>query len=102
MLVLLNAKARVQREGVLSQGTVSSTPVHPREVFRATMRQAAVGVVLVHNHPSGDPEPSQDDIDLTRRLNAVGELVGIKVLDHVVVGDGAYVSLLERGVLSGR
>lgn len=99
-LVLLDAKARVQREVMLSQGTLSSSPVHPRELFRIAIRQAASSVVLVHNRPSGDAEPSQDDIDLTRRIEAVGELVGTRVIDHVVIGNGAYVSFLERGWLT--
>lgn len=96
-LVLLDSKTRVQREVMLSQGTLSSSPVHPRDLFRLAIRQAASSLVLVHNHPSGDPEPSQEDIDLTRRIEAVGELVGIRVADHLVVGDGGYVSFLERG-----
>lgn len=99
-LVLLDAKNRVVREVMVSQGSLTTTPVHPRELFRMAIRDAASGVILVHNHPSGDPDPSPDDQDLTRRLSAVGDLVGIRVLDHVVVGDGAYVSFLERGWLS--
>jgi DNA repair protein RadC len=98
-LVLLDAKNRVIREVMLSQGTLTSSLVHPREVFRVAIRAAAVGFALVHNHPSGDPEPSPDDEALTRRLVAVGELVGIKLLEHLVVTDGAYVSLLERGLV---
>ena len=100
MLVMLDAKNRVMRETMISQGTLSNSLVHPREVFREAMRQAAAAVIFVHNHPSGDPEPSPEDIDLTRRLQAVGELVGIRVLDHVVIGDGAYVSFLDRGWIS--
>lgn len=96
-LVFLDAKNRVQREVMLSQGTLTNSLVHPRELFRLAIREAAVSVVLVHNHPSGDPEPSTEDQDLTRRLEAVGELVGIRVVDHIVIGDGAYVSFLERG-----
>jgi DNA repair protein RadC len=96
-LVLLDAKNRVQREVMLSQGSLTGSPVHPRELFRLAIREAAVSIVLVHNHPSGDPEPSPEDQDLTRRLQAVGELVGIRIVDHIVVGDGSYVSFLERG-----
>lgn len=96
-LVALDAKNRVVREVMLSQGTLTNSLVHPRELFRVAIRAAAVGVVLVHNHPSGDPEPSADDRDLTRRVETVGELVGIRVLDHIVVGDGTYVSFVERG-----
>lgn len=96
-LVFLDAKSRVQREVMLSQGTLTNSLVHPRELFRLAIREAAVSIVLVHNHPSGDPEPSIEDQDLTRRVEAVGELVGIRVVDHIVIGDGAYVSFLERG-----
>lgn len=95
--ICIDAKGRVQRELLVSQGTLSNSLVHPREVFRVAIREAASSLVLIHNHPSGDPEPSADDRELTRRLEAVGELVGIRILDHVVVGDGAYVSFLERG-----
>lgn len=98
-LVFLDAKNRIQREVMLSQGSLTGSPVHPRELFRLAIRESAVSIVLVHNHPSGDPEPSSDDQDLTRRLEAVGELVGIRIVDHIVVGDGAYVSFLERGWL---
>ena len=97
MMVTLDAKNRVLGEALVSQGSLTSSLVHPREVFRIAIRAAAVGVVLVHNHPSGDCEPSPEDQDITRRLAGVGELVGIRVLDHVVIGDGAYVSFRDRG-----
>ena len=97
--ILLDAKNRVVREVMISQGTLTSSPVNSRDLFRVAIRAAAAGVVLIHNHPSGDPEPSPDDRDLTRRVEAVGELVGVKVLDHIVVGDGSYVSFVERGWL---
>ncbi len=96
-IVCVDSKNRVQRELLVSQGTLSSSLVHPRDTFRLAMREAASGIILVHNHPSGDAEPSLEDQDLTRRLASVGELVGIRVLDHIVVGDGAYVSFLDRG-----
>lgn len=97
--VLLDGKNRVIREDLVSEGILTASLVHPREVFAPAIRESAGGVVLVHNHPSGDPEPSAEDLEVTRRLCAVGELVGIRVLDHVVVGDGSYVSFLERGLL---
>ena len=97
--VLLDAKNRVIREDPISEGILTASLVHPREVFRAAMREAAGGIVLVHNHPSGDPEPSPEDHEVTARLCAVGELVGIRVLDHVIIGDGRYVSFLERGLI---
>jgi DNA repair protein RadC len=88
------------RNGVLdivevARGTVHGVEVHPREVFRPLVRMAAAGAVLVHNHPSGDPTPSPEDIALTRRLRAVGEVIGIPVVDHVVVGDRGFRSIAE-------
>lgn len=99
VVVLLDGKHRVLRDELVSQGTLTSSPVHPREVFRPAIRHGAAAVVLLHNHPSGDPSPSADDLDITRRLCEVGSLVGIRVLDHVVIGDGAYTSLADRGLL---
>jgi DNA repair protein RadC len=98
-VVLLDGKHRVLRECLISQGTLTSSPVHPREVFRPAIQNAAAAVVLVHNHPSGDPSPSSDDLEITRRLCEVGDLVGIHVLDHIVIGDGRYTSLADRGLM---
>ena len=98
-VVLLDGKHRVTREELISQGTLTSSPVHPREVFSTAIRHHAAALVLVHNHPSGDPAPSSDDLEITRRLCEVGELVGIHVIDHVVVGDGAFTSFADRGLL---
>ncbi|MHC5010150.1 MAG: RadC family protein [Planctomycetota bacterium] len=98
--VLLDGRNRVIREDLVSEGILTASLVHPREVFAPAIKESAAGVLLVHNHPSGDPEPSPEDVEITRRLGAVGELVGIRVLDHVVIGDGCYVSFLERGMLS--
>ena len=81
----------------MSKGTLSSALVHPRDVFREAIRRNAAAIVLVHNHPSGDPAPSGDDMELTRRLAKIGALVGIDVLDHVIVAKEGYVSLREQG-----
>lgn len=97
--VLLDGKNRVLRDEAVSEGTMTQALVHPREVFGVALRESAAALVLVHNHPSGDPEPSDEDVAITRRLCAVGELVGIRVLDHVVIGDDAFVSFLDRGLL---
>jgi DNA repair protein RadC len=97
--VLLDGKNRVLREERVSEGSLTASLVHPREVFAPAIRESAGALVFVHNHPSGDPTPSVEDVEITRRLCAVADLVGIRVLDHVVVGDGAYVSFLERGLL---
>jgi len=97
--VLLDGKNRVLREERVSEGSLTASLVHPREVFSPAIRESAGALVFVHNHPSGDPTPSVEDVEITRRLCAVADLVGIRVLDHVVVGDGTYVSFLERGLL---
>jgi DNA repair protein RadC len=97
--VLLDGKHRVIREVMVSQGTLNSSPVHPREVFAPAIRESAAAVIFLHNHPSGDPTPSADDLEITRRLCEVGNLVGIRVLDHVVIGDGAFTSFADRGLL---
>ncbi len=96
-VVLLDTKHRVLRASVLATGTQNSTIVQPREVFRAAAIGGAAAIVVFHNHPSGDPTPSPEDVDLTRRLAAAGVLIGIDVVDHVILGDGKYWSFKERG-----
>ena len=83
----------------ISEGTLSMCPVHPREAFNPVIRDSAAAVIFLHNHPSGNPEPSQDDYSLTMRLAEAGKLLGIRVLDHVVIGDGDFVSLRDRGAI---
>ena len=100
-LLMLDTKHRVIKIQTLSVGDLSGTLVHPRELFKAVIRRNSAAVVLVHNHPSGDPEPSADDIELTRRLMAGGKLLGIEVLDHIIIGDNTYVSLKQRGLVNG-
>jgi len=99
LLVLLDSKNRVIRTMQVSEGSLSSSLVHPREVYSAAIRESASAVVFVHNHPSGDPTPSMEDRRLTTRLKEVGETVGIRVLDHIVVGEGCYYSFLDQGAL---
>lgn len=79
----------------VARGTVHGVEVHPREVFRPLIRMAAAGAVLVHNHPSGNPTPSTDDVELTDRMRSVGELLGIPIIDHVVIGDHTFTSIAE-------
>jgi DNA repair protein RadC len=98
-VVLLDTKHRVLRTSVVAVGTMNSTVVQPRDVFREAMLGAAAAVVVFHNHPSGDPTPSRDDLELTRRLVAAGALMGIDVVDHIVLGDVRYCSLKELGKL---
>jgi DNA repair protein RadC len=99
-VVLLDARHRVIRSVLSSRGTLTASLVHPREVFRPALREAAAAIVLVHNHPSGDPTPSPEDRELTRRLASAGLLLGIPVLDHVVVADRGFVSLREEGEIA--
>lgn len=96
-VLLLDIKHRVLGTHVVSVGHLSGAPVHPRELFKEAIRRSAAAVVVVHNHPSGDPTPSPDDLALTRRLCQVGEVVGIELLDHVILGDNTHVSLRELG-----
>ena len=94
-VLLLDGRNRLIAELRISEGTLTAALVHPREVFAPAIRLAAAALVLVHNHPSGDPTPSAEDAALTERLRRAGELLGIRVLDHVVVGQGRFVSLAE-------
>jgi DNA repair protein RadC len=96
-IVLLDAKHMVIRHAAVSEGTLTHSLVHPREVFHLAIRESAAAVILLHNHPSGDPTPSEEDRLLTSRLVSAGHLLGIRVLDHVVVGDGRYVSFADQG-----
>ena len=95
----LNVKNRLLGERRISIGSLSAAPVDMKEALKWGIRYKAHGLILVHNHPSGDPSPSEEDIDLTRRFVRAGDLVDLEVIDHVIIGDGVYVSLHERGVL---
>lgn len=95
-VLLLDTKHRVLRTSVLSIGTLDASIVHPREVFREATAAGAAAIVLFHNHPSGDPEPSVDDAELTQRMMAAGVLMGIQVIDHVILADNRYYSFREK------
>jgi len=95
--VLLDNKNRKIRDLLISQGSLTASIVHPRDVYRPVILEAAAAVIFVHNHPAGDPTPSKEDIEITRRLREVGDLVGIRVLDHIIVGKGRYVSFVDDG-----
>jgi DNA repair protein RadC len=99
-VLLLNTHHHVIRETVVTRGTLDASLVHAREVFRPAIVESAAAVVLVHNHPSGDPAPSAEDRVVTRQLAEAGRTLGIPVVDHVIVGDGCYVSFVEAGLLS--
>jgi len=96
-VVLLDVRGRLLRTERVAQGSISQCPVSPRDVLRAAIREGAHGVVFVHNHPSTDPSPSQEDADLTERLRAGSELVGVVARDHVIVAAGGYYSFVEAG-----
>jgi DNA repair protein RadC len=96
-VLLCDVKNQVTGSTMISRGSLDASLVHPREVFRPAVAGTAANVVLVHNHPSGDPEPSSEDIEMTHRLCEAGRLLGIPVLDHIVLGRDNYVSLAERG-----
>ena len=96
--VHLDSKNRVLCIETVSIGSLSAAVVHPREVFKATLLSSAAALVLVHNHPSGDPTPSREDLELTKRLKDAGELLGIRVLDHVIIGEN-YLSFADRDLL---
>ena len=98
-VVLLDTKHRVLRTTIVTVGTIDASIVHPREIFREAASAGAAAIVLFHNHPSGDPEPSHEDVTLTRRLVAAGILMGIDVVDHVILADTRYCSLREKGLL---
>jgi DNA repair protein RadC len=98
-VILLNNKNRKIRDVKVSEGSLTASLVHPREVYNPVIRESAAAVIFVHNHPSGDPAPSPEDVEITRRLKEVGELVGVRVLDHVVIGHNRYFSFSDRGML---
>lgn len=97
-IVLLDTKNNIISDSTISMGTVNASLINPREVFIHALKNSAVHMIILHNHPSGDPSPSKEDIAVTRRLIEAGELIGIKLLDHIVIGDGKYISLKEKGI----
>ena len=94
--MLLNTKNRVLSVETISIGTLSSSVVHPRELFNIAIKKSAAAVILIHNHPSGDPTPSREDIEVTKRLEAAGKIIGIDILDHIIIGAGKHVSLQAK------
>ena len=96
MILLLDSKNRIVKDEVISIGTLNASIIHPREVFKSAIRESANSIILVHNHPSGDPEPSAEDEQITKKLFEAGELLNIKILDHVIVGKDKFWSFKER------
>ncbi|KQX49093.1 DNA repair protein RadC [Paenibacillus sp. V4I3] len=97
--LFLNTKNHLLAQETLSMGSLNASIVHPREVFRAAIKRSSASIICVHNHPSGDPTPSPEDIQLTHRLMEAGTIIGIEVLDHVIIGDQRFISLKEQGFM---
>jgi DNA repair protein RadC len=98
-LVLLDGKNKIIKDVTISEGTLTKSIVHPREVIKEAVVESSAALILIHNHPSGNPQPSQDDIEITNRIISVCELVGIKVLDHIIIGDNNYFSFYNEGLI---
>jgi DNA repair protein RadC len=94
----LDGKNRISCVDEVSVGSLNQSIVHPREVFKTALLSSAAAIILVHNHPTGDSNPSREDIEITRRLKEAGDIIGVKLLDHIIIGDG-YLSFTERGLL---
>jgi len=97
---LLDTKNKIIREEIVSIGSLTASIVHPRDTFKAAIRESAAAIVFIHNHPSGDIKPSQEDILLTKRLVQAGDVLGIQVLDHIIIGDGNHFSFRDNGLIS--
>ncbi len=98
-LILLNTKCGIISIEDISIGSLNSSIVHPRELFVPAIKKSSASIIMVHNHPSGDPAPSQEDINITRRIIEAGKIIGIELNDHIIIGDGRYVSLKERNII---
>lgn len=98
-ILLLNTKNHVISREEISVGSLSASIVHPREIFNIPLRKSAASIILFHNHPSGDPTPSQQDLEVTRRLVDAGNILGVTVRDHIIIGDGCFFSFREKGLL---
>lgn len=98
-VIMLNTKNVVMDIKDISIGNLNSSIVHPREVFCEAIKRSSFSIIICHNHPSGDPSPSQEDIDVTKRLYEAGKIIGIDLLDHIIIGDGCYISLKEKNLI---
>jgi DNA repair protein RadC len=95
----LNTKNQVLHKQTIFIGSLNASIVHPREVYKEALRRSAASIICLHNHPSGDPSPSREDIDVTKRLSECGKIIGIDLLDHLIIGENKFVSLKEKGYL---
>ncbi|WP_069997963.1 RadC family protein [Cellulosilyticum sp. I15G10I2] len=99
VVILLDAKCKMLGHKVISTGSLTASIVHPREVYKVAVQKSAHSIIVVHNHPSGDPAPSKEDIQITKRLKEAGNMMGIPLLDHIIIGDGSYISLKEENTI---
>ena len=99
ILLMLNSKNKLMKDMVISEGTVNTSIMPTREIFVHAVKEGAVNIILLHNHPSGDPTPSAEDIRVTRKLTEAGNLIGISLMDHIIIGDNRYISLKEQGLM---
>lgn len=99
VVLFLNTKNQIIHRQTIFIGSLNSSIVHPREVYREAVKRSAASIIVAHNHPSGDPSPSQEDIHVTRRLVESGKMIGIELLDHLIIGDRKFISLKEKGYL---
>jgi DNA repair protein RadC len=99
LLIMLDSKSRIIKDLIISSGTVNSSLLSPREIFLLALKYEAVGIILLHNHPSGDPTPSKEDINTTKRMKEAGNLIGVKLMDHIIIGDNTYISLGDQGFI---
>ena len=100
IVISLDTKNQFNNVSIVSIGTLNSSLAHPREIFKVAVKSNAANLIVAHNHPSGNPEPSKEDIDITKRLREAGDILGIRLLDHIIIGDeGRYVSLKEMDIL---
>jgi DNA repair protein RadC len=99
LVLLLDSKNGIRGEVELTRGTLNASLVHPREVYKAAIDRLAASIIVVHNHPSGNPEPSHEDLEITRQLSEAGKIIGIPIHDHIIVAGDTYTSLAERGVV---
>lgn len=99
VIIFLNTKNGILGYETISVGSLNCAIVHPREVYKAAIKRSCASIVVVHNHPSGDPQPSHEDLELTNRLVEAGQIIGIELLDHIIIGHSNYISLKEKGLL---
>lgn len=99
ILINLDTKNKVISKKEIFKGGLKSSLVHPREIFREAVKDSAASIIICHNHPSGDPTPSRDDINITTRLKECGKMMGIELLDHLIIGDNRFISLKEKDIL---